>query len=423
MKRLLIALLSLSLTALSLHAYSDHRGRNVDSLERVVAAWTPERIAAAPDAEFGTLLDAQEGLMMGYLQTDGPRCMHYAQELLQTARSRDYLRAVVSAEKILGQIYWAQEQYDSARVHYSAALDAVERMAAGQGRSSRGEGFDPQTIDDARSGLYGAIGNLYSMMDSIPQAMDYYARAGEIFEKYGWNESNAILWYNLGETWLDEGDLKQAEACYLRSLEYARASGDSLQISSPLKGLGALYLQQGKTRRALRCLREADRYYALHEDQEFRARLETLDVMSRVLMEQKKTRTALALVALCLLLLLIAVQFLLRRMRVLKLQKQGADAVIDEVLSEDTAHGDAPSGCGGPSASAGTSSSAAGPCLTEREQQVLTLIAAGQTSPQIADRLCLSLPTIKWYRKRLLFKFDAANMADLVCKAKEDGII
>ena len=51
------------------------------------------------------------------------------------------------------------------------------------------------------------------------------------------------------------------------------------------------------------------------------------------------------------------------------------------------------------------------------------MIAAGLTSPQIAERLYLSLPTIKWYRKRLLSKFGAANMADLVRRAKEEGII
>jgi DNA-binding NarL/FixJ family response regulator len=306
-------------------------------------------------------------------------------------------------------------------------------MAAGQGRSSRAEGFDERTVDDARSGLYGAIGNLYNLMDSLPQAMEYYAKAGEIFEKYGWNESNAILWYNLGETWLEEGDLRQAEDCYRKSLDYARASGDSLQISSPLKGLGSLYLKQGKTRKALRCLKEADRYYSLHQDQEFRARLETLDVMSQVLTEQKRTRSLVALAAIILLLLLLAMQFLLRRLRILQQEKQGADAVIDEVLSSLGPDPDetvfpavaapvSPAVPATPSAGAEPQESS-GLFLSEREREVLTLIAAGLTSPQIAEHLYLSLPTIKWYRKRLLSKFGAANMADLVRRAKEEGII
>ena len=141
--------------------------------------------------------------------------------------------------------------------------------------------------------------------------------------------------------------------------------------------------------------------------------------MSRVLAEQKKSRTVLALFALCLLALLGVLPFVLRRMKVLKREKQGADAVIDEVLEQmdeaPVAQTESPDDPASPDTS--------GPFLSVREKEILSLIAAGLTSPQIAERLYLSLPTIKWYRKRLLSKFEAANMADLVCKAKEDGII
>ena len=74
------------------------------------------------------------------------------------------------------------------------------------------------------------MGNMYNMMGDIPQAMEYYEKAGEIFEKYGWNESNAILHYNMGETWLDEEDFHRAKAEYDKSLSFAQASGDTLMI-------------------------------------------------------------------------------------------------------------------------------------------------------------------------------------------------
>ena len=61
--------------------------------------------------------------------------------------------------------------------------------------------------------------------------------------------------------------------------------------------------------------------------------------------------------------------------------------------------------------------------VTERETEILPLIASGMTSPQIADKLFLSLSTIKWHRKRLLEKFDSANTAELISKAKEKGFI
>ena len=62
------------------------------------------------------------------------------------------------------------------------------------------------------------------------------------------------------------------------------------------------------------------------------------------------------------------------------------------------------------------------PLLTAREAEILRLIASGMTSPQMADKIFLSLATIKWYRKRLLEKFEASNTAELISKAKEKGL-
>ena len=59
----------------------------------------------------------------------------------------------------------------------------------------------------------------------------------------------------------------------------------------------------------------------------------------------------------------------------------------------------------------------------DAKTEILPLIASGMTSPQIADKLFLSLSTIKWHRKRLLEKFDSANTAELISKAKEKGFI
>ena len=191
-------------------------------------------------------------------------------------------------------------------------------------------------------------------------------------------------------------------------MEYARESGDSLQISSPLKGLGALYLAQGKTSRALKCLEEADKYYSLHEDQEFRARLETLDVMRKVLVQQKKQLRWLFWGALCLVVLTVALMLYVRRNVLLKRKNTAADEVIEEAITQ----------MGNSSGKENHEVE-----LTDRERQILQFIAQGKTSPQIAEKMYLSLPTIKWYRKKLLVKFEASNTADLVFKAKEKGLI
>jgi Response regulator containing a CheY-like receiver domain and an HTH DNA-binding domain len=61
--------------------------------------------------------------------------------------------------------------------------------------------------------------------------------------------------------------------------------------------------------------------------------------------------------------------------------------------------------------------------ITTREQDILRLLSQGLTSQQIAQKLSLSPETIKWYRKRLLAKFNAENTAQMVRQALESGII
>ena len=61
--------------------------------------------------------------------------------------------------------------------------------------------------------------------------------------------------------------------------------------------------------------------------------------------------------------------------------------------------------------------------LSEREKEIVDLLSKGYTTPQIAEALSLSPETIKWYRKKLLAKFDVANVAELVLKARDTGVL
>lgn len=56
--------------------------------------------------------------------------------------------------------------------------------------------------------------------------------------------------------------------------------------------------------------------------------------------------------------------------------------------------------------------------LSEREQQVLQCMAQGMTTQEIAAKLFLSENTVGTYRHRLMTKFDAHNVAQLIVKAR-----
>ena len=69
------------------------------------------------------------------------------------------------------------------------------------------------------------------------------------------------------------------------------------------------------------------------------------------------------------------------------------------------------------------SESPTGPPLTEREREVLDLVAGGATNREIAERLFLSPHTIKEHTSSLYRKLGARNRAEAVQKAQRIGLI
>jgi DNA-binding NarL/FixJ family response regulator len=61
--------------------------------------------------------------------------------------------------------------------------------------------------------------------------------------------------------------------------------------------------------------------------------------------------------------------------------------------------------------------------ITERESEVLVLIASGLSNAEIAQRLCISLPTVKTHVGSLLSKLGARDRAQLVIAAYENGLV
>lgn len=61
--------------------------------------------------------------------------------------------------------------------------------------------------------------------------------------------------------------------------------------------------------------------------------------------------------------------------------------------------------------------------LSDREFEVLRLLASGMTPTEIADKLCLSVKTISTYRTRILEKMNMRTNADLMKYALKAGLV
>lgn len=61
--------------------------------------------------------------------------------------------------------------------------------------------------------------------------------------------------------------------------------------------------------------------------------------------------------------------------------------------------------------------------LTPREREVLTMVADGRSSPEIAQDLGLSVKTVEGHRSRIMAKLEARNVAALVRHAIRLGLV
>jgi len=81
-----------------------------------------------------------------------------------------------------------------------------------------------------------------------------------------------------------------------------------------------------------------------------------------------------------------------------------AKALVDEVMEPKTAGGEAPA-------------------LSDREREVLRLLAHGHTNQQVADRLCISVKSVETYKARLMEKLGLKGRAELVRHALQHGLL
>ncbi len=61
--------------------------------------------------------------------------------------------------------------------------------------------------------------------------------------------------------------------------------------------------------------------------------------------------------------------------------------------------------------------------LSDREYQVMVMLASGKSTKEIANQLVLSLPTISTYRSRILHKINLKNNAELIHYAIKNNLV
>ena len=241
------------LACLSALAYNDHRNARVDSLEAALKSSNPSKGEQ--------LLRAYDELMRGYLPYDSAKASNYGRKALALSYELNGLNVRQNVIRHFAQMHYAREEYDEAVVLYQQALAVVDTMATLKR-------YTEKDIDDSRSTIYGNMGNLYNIQDKAHLAIHYYQLALPIFEKYDWKESQVILYYNIGELYGQMDNLDEAERNYLKAIEKGVASGDSLMMTFPKKGLVGVYFNRGDHDKALQTVNIVLAYFNAHREDE-----------------------------------------------------------------------------------------------------------------------------------------------------------
>lgn len=256
----------LSMPACLFAEYADHRNRHVDSLEQVLKT---QKL----DGE--DLMKVYSGLMNGYLQTDAGKSSHYAKLGIELAEKNHLYNGLHESWRTLGLQAYGACLYDSAQHCFDHALEATEQMK-GDKR------YTDDDIDNNLSQLYGTLGNLYNIQGKLHLALDYYQKALPIFQKHGWKESECILYYNVGELYLELSNYDAAEDNYSKALEVGQQTGDSLMVSGPYSGLAMTALKAGEYEKALEFAQNSIGYYQDHADEELENLLDSYVLFSRI---------------------------------------------------------------------------------------------------------------------------------------------
>ena len=240
-------------TVLSAGAYNDYRNARVDSLEAALKSKNPP--------EGADLLRAYDELMRGYLPFDGIKASYYGHKALALSYELNGLRVRQDVLRRFAQMHYAREEFDEAIRIFQQALAVVDSM-------EHDKRYTPSDVDDARSCLYGAIGNVYNMQDKAHLAIHYYQLALPIFEKYKWLESQTVLYHNVGELYFLMGNYQEAERNYLMGLSKSSESKDSLMIALSQKGLLRLYINMGDYPKAIKMAGPCYSYYHARRTEE-----------------------------------------------------------------------------------------------------------------------------------------------------------
>jgi ATP/maltotriose-dependent transcriptional regulator MalT len=371
------------------------------------------------------ILDPALGLsVVALTQGDYAEAVRLAEDVLQRSKTHHYAWYIPYAWLLLTNVALAQGHYRAARHAAQQAYAAVQ--------VAQDHWLMAYILND--------MGTIALAMGNVDEARQYYQDSYALRERFGAHEGMALALTHLARVALQQDDYAEAHTLYERSLTLYRQIGNRGGLATVLNGLGNTACALGDTELARRSFHQA--LQTASEIQFVPLILTILTSVSECLLAHQQPERALELLT-CVLRhpasdrdtndqaqrLLVQAADTLAPEVLASTYQQRADlqTLVDQMLvslaTSQISMLPAPAAASAPApARPPAPQQPEQPlveALTEREQEVLHLIAEGYANQAIAEALTLSLGTIKWYTTQIYSKLAVRGRTQALARARE----
>lgn len=245
-----------------------------------------------------------------------------------------------------------------------------------------------------RAYLLNQLGSIALRQGNLAAARRHYEESYAVRARFNDPEGMALALNYLGEIHAQQQDFAAAAACFQRSLDLYREIDDRGGLAAALAGLGQTALRQQQFTAAREYLAQA---LTLAAEIGYMALLPGLRPWIERLLRQLNAVPAASLEAVA---------------------AGEAEAITAVVAQLQAPIPDLPT-----AASPTHPNETLVEPLTERELEVLAAIGAGLSNQEIADRLVLSIGTVKWYCGQIYGKLGVSTRTQAIARARELGLL
>lgn len=407
--------LTLLLALIYVGWFSTHLGRMEDALQ----AWRRcgelyEKLDARPLA--GAATDPLLGFSyVAWTEGDYEEAIAYAEEALARGRSDDHGWNQHTAHNFLARFYLAGGELEAAERHARAGASLANRMG---NRWLLAHSFND-------------LGNVLSVTGEYEAAAEVYKKSCLIWEEFGDYGSMATALGNLGRVTLKRQAYEEASTWFVHSLEMGEKISSTFYTILARSGLGETFLALNRPHKAAAAYRQA--LETMAEIRYVPHLLVTLAGIAKLFLHAGREERGLAVLKLVHGHPLADAEVREEaerqiaavdptRLEAGSTATPDLETTVDDLLVELAALA-APAEEAPAEADNGPAAQTLPEPLSERELDVMALIAAGLKNREIAEELFIALSTVKSHIKNIYGKLGVSNRVQAVSRARELNLI